>query len=71
MNMKVAPFACGNQDCHRSKARQQPAADAAKSRSPASLHGFTMISGGWPFADSARDSVASGSRMHWFQKNHY
>ena len=40
-------------------------------RAPASLHGFTMARDGWPFADSARDSDAVGSRMIWFQENHF
>ena len=29
-----------------------------------------MLTDGWPFALSARDSVASGSRMILFQANH-
>jgi hypothetical protein len=46
------------------------AANATATPAPASLHGFAMLTHGWPFADSARDSVALGSRMISFQDNH-
>jgi len=46
------------------------AANATAAPAPASLHGFAMLTHGWPFADSARDSDASGSRMIWFQDKH-
>jgi len=47
------------------------AADATATPAPASLHRLTMPTDGWPFAHSARDSVAIGSRMIWFQENHF
>jgi len=47
------------------------AANATAPPAPASHHRFTMPTDGWPFADSARDSDALGSRMIWFQENHF
>jgi len=46
------------------------AANATATPAPASHHRFTMPTDGWPFADSARDSDAIGSRLIWFQDNH-
>ena len=49
--------------------RGQPA-DAVCRRAPARLHRFTKVTVGVPFADSARDLDAIGSRVIWFQDNH-
>ena len=45
------------------------AANATATPAPASLHGFAMLTHGWPFADSARDSDPLGSRKVSFQAN--
>ncbi len=61
-------------DDHLTRADAGAHARAAGSRrqlrAPASQHRFTMLMDGWLFTHSARDSVASGLRMIWFQANH-
>ncbi len=47
------------------------AANATATPAPASLYGLTMLTDGWLFAVSARDSDAVGSRLIRLQDNHF